>query len=61
MVTNYDGEQVEMCEAEYLVDLDHIEELLDWFEDNKDFIIRYVDFKKKFNGEIVRRDEDWEH
>ena len=49
-----DGEEAKMCEATYSIDLNHIEEVLDWFDDNEDFLITDEDYKRdNFKSAII--------
>ncbi|MEA2037326.1 MAG: SEC-C domain-containing protein [Nanoarchaeota archaeon] len=49
-----DGEEAKMCEAIYSIDLNHIEEILDWFDDNENFLITDEDYKgDKFKSAII--------
>jgi hypothetical protein len=44
-----DGEKVKICIKNYNVDLNHIEDILDWFvENDKYFYTSLIDFKKTF-------------
>lgn len=42
-----DGDEIKFCEAVYSVDLSHIEEILDWFDLHKDFIITDEEYSRK--------------
>ena len=42
----YDGTEAKSCEALYDIDSEHIEKILDWFENDKEFIVTEIKYSK---------------
>lgn len=43
-------EDIKFCEAVYSVDLNHMDKILNWFEDNEDYVVTSVDYGKEFKS-----------